>query len=170
MKCTRCDLHTRSNRVIGRGVLPCDLLIVGEAPGKVEDYFREPFVGRAGRLLSEVLRRCQEKHSGERLITVYITNLIQCRPCDSLGGPNREPVLSEVIACRQNFLSRLRRAHPKIVLLLGKVTRQHLKMICPAAYCTLHPAYVLRCGGVGSSEFNVLLNVVEEAYQDALQC
>ena len=94
--CTRCALHEgRTQTVFGVGNLAAEWMIVGEAPGAEEDRRGEPFVGRAGQLLDEMLRAV-----GLSRDSVFIANILKCRPPN-----NRDPAASEAEACR-SYLER----------------------------------------------------------------
>lgn len=111
--CTRCPLSkTRTNVVFSGGTPNSKIVLIGEAPGYNEDMTGEPFVGRAGKLLDQILASV----GFERHKNIYICNTIKCRPPD-----NRDPLPEEKIACR-NYLDRqLSTLKPKIILLCGKV-------------------------------------------------
>jgi uracil-DNA glycosylase family 4 len=135
---------------------------VGEAPGKVEDYFLKPFVGPAGKILRKAIADARSVVSIPRP-RIYYTNLVQCRPVDAVGG-NREPTVHEINLCRSQFLQVLDKSNPTVVVLLGRLAQKHLASVCKAAVCAWHPAYVLRRGGLGSSEYNELCGSLEEAF------
>lgn len=115
--CVRCGLHaTRTQTVFGVGDRRADLLVVGEAPGAEEDRQGEPFVGRAGQLLNSMLRAM-----GAPRETVYIANLLKCRP-----PGNRDPAPDEV-ACCQPFLQRqIGLLRPRALLAVGRIAAQNL--------------------------------------------
>jgi DNA polymerase len=150
--CQACVLHrTRTQTVFGVGNRSADLLLVGEAPGADEDRQGEPFVGRAGQLLTAMLRAI-----GRRREDVYIANILKCRP-----PGNRNPNLDEVAAC-QGFLQRqIALIQPRLMLSVGAVSarnllntdepvgrlRQRLHHYGDAQVpllVTYHPAYLLR--------------------------
>jgi|GEM_PF-725712 len=113
-KCTKCNLHqTRKQVVIGEGndINP-EILFVGEAPGKMEDFRGRPFIGKAG----QTLRLCL-KEVGVDLSKVYFTNVLLCRP--TLGEANRPPEKSELKACKENFDNIVHRLKPKMIIALG---------------------------------------------------
>lgn len=109
--CTRCKLHLTCNTVglMGVGPKQADVMIIGEAPGKQEDLGGEPFIGKAGQLLTGILEEC-----GFDRDEVYITNAVHCRPPD-----NRSPSKSEIKHCRHWLGVEIARVRPKFVLLLG---------------------------------------------------
>jgi DNA polymerase len=125
-ECTRCKLHTgRTQIVFGVGNPKAKLVFVGEAPGADEDAQGEPFVGRAGRLLTDIIRAMDEK----RLIpgvplnrqTVYICNVLKCRPPE-----NRNPLPHEIEACAPYLYRQLALLRPRIICCLGKFAAELL--------------------------------------------
>ena len=155
--CTRCGLHQgRTQTVFGEGDCCAELVFVGEAPGQEEDATGRPFVGRAGELLTKMIRAM-----GLRREDVFICNVIKCRPPD-----NRTPAPGEVEACRPYLLRQLEIIRPKVIVTLGNpaakallgtrvgITRlrgqwQGLPLIGDnlqgiAVMPTFHPAYLLR--------------------------
>ena len=113
-QCTKCDLHqTRTQVVVGEGnAKDPEILFVGEAPGKMEDFRGRPFIGKAGQTLRIAL-----KEIGVNLSKVYFTNVLLCRP--TLGEANRPPEKSELKACKENFDSIVHRLKPKMIIALG---------------------------------------------------
>lgn len=111
--CTMCKLHKTAEHVclLGQGPEPCDIMIVGEAPGKREDDSGKPFVGQSGKLLEEVLAGF-----GISRRRVFITNAVSCRPPD-----NRTPSKAEIRTCKAWLDYQVNRVKPKYVLLLGNV-------------------------------------------------
>ena len=109
--CQRCGLcETRQQVVFGQGPVPCDIMLIGEAPGADEDEQGIPFVGRAGQLLSKILESVDIK----RPTDIYIANTIKCRPPD-----NRVPTPAETLACAPWLSAQLLIVKPKILLLAG---------------------------------------------------
>lgn len=110
--CRRCPLHRhRKNPVPGEGPRDARIMLVGEAPGSSEDEAGRPFVGAAGRLLTAVLEA-----SGIPRSSVYITNVVKCRP-----PGNREPKPEEIEACSPYLEAQIRLIRPRIVVTLGNV-------------------------------------------------
>jgi len=109
-RCSKCELHKyRTNPVPGEGSLYSKMLLIGEAPGKNEDEEGRPFVGAAGKLLTELLEVRGIKRS-----EVFITNVVKCRPPN-----NREPYDEEIRACSEYTVSIIRLVSPKILVTLG---------------------------------------------------
>jgi DNA polymerase len=149
--CTRCKLHTLGRRqiVFGVGNPAADLMFVGEAPGYDEDVQGEPFVGRAGQLLTKIIEAM-----GLRREDVYIANIIKCRPPD-----NRNPEPDEIAQCEPFLIRQIEIVQPGVVVALGnfaakallrtsegisrlrgRVYEYHGARLVP----TFHPAFLLR--------------------------
>jgi uracil-DNA glycosylase len=108
--CTRCKLHAgRTTLVFGAGQADADLMFVGEAPGRDEDQQGEPFVGRAGQLLTRIIESI-----GLTREQVYIANVIKCRP-----PQNRNPEPDEVETCEPFLFQQLDVIRPRVVVALG---------------------------------------------------
>jgi DNA polymerase len=149
--CTRCKLHTlgRKQIVFGVGNPEADLMFVGEAPGADEDLQGEPFVGRAGQLLTKIIEAI-----GLTREDVYIANVIKCRP-----PGNRNPEPDEVEQCEPFLFRQIEIIKPKVIVALGKFAAQTLlRTLDPISRLrgrvydyrgaklipTFHPAYLLR--------------------------
>ena len=149
--CHRCKLAPhRTNLVFGVGNPRAELVFVGEAPGRDEDLKGEPFVGRAGQLLTEII----EKGMKLRREDVYIANIIKCRP-----PQNRNPEPDEIASCEPFLVRQLEIIGPKVIVALGTFAAQALlKTRTPITRLrgswvdyhgiplmpTFHPAYLLR--------------------------
>ena len=148
--CSRCALHeTRTQTVFGVGRADADWLFIGEAPGEQEDLCGEPFVGRAGQLLDEMIRAL-----GLEREQVFIANILKCRP-----PKNRDPSSQESEACEPFLVEQVRMVAPKIIVAVGRIAAQNLlKTQTPIGklrgtihdyegipvVVTYHPAYLLR--------------------------
>ena len=111
--CTKCALYeTRTNVVFGVGNRGAEVLFVGEGPGEQEDLKAEPFVGRAGKLLDDMLRII----GLDRIKNIYIANIVKCRP-----PKNRDPLNAEQDACIDWLRAQFRLLKPKIVVCLGRI-------------------------------------------------
>ncbi len=149
-QCTRCELSaSRTKTVFGVGNQSADWMIIGEAPGAEEDRRGEPFVGRAGKMLDEMLRAI-----GQSRNSVFIANILKCRP-----PHNRDPKPREASECRSYLERQIALVQPKIILAVGKIAAQNLlgsddpvgRMRGRAhdlngipVVVTYHPAYLLR--------------------------
>jgi DNA polymerase len=113
--CTRCRLSaTRTQVVWGTGNPNADLMFVGEAPGRDEDIAGKPFVGRAGQLLTDII-----KAMGLGREDVYIANVIKCRPPE-----NRNPEPDELDACRPYIRQQIELIKPRVIVTLGRFALQ----------------------------------------------
>jgi len=119
--CTRCKLHQQGRRqiVFGVGNPHAELMFVGEAPGADEDAQGEPFVGRAGQLLNNMI-----KAMGLRREDVYIANIVKCRP-----PGNRTPERDECETCSPFLMRQIGVIKPKAVVALGAVAAKNLLAI-----------------------------------------
>jgi len=118
LNCTRCRLSEARTRVVfGEGDLKTSVMLIGEAPGFNEDREGRPFVGQAGKFLNETLL----KAAGLERSSVYVTNVVKCRP-----PGNREPTDDEVEACFPYLSVQIRVIRPKIIVTLGNVATNTL--------------------------------------------
>ena len=110
--CTKCDLHKGRNKfVFGVGNPKADVLLIGEGPGAEEDKQGEPFVGRAGQLLNDILKAINFTRQ-----EVYIANIVKCRP-----PGNRTPLPNEMDSCLPYLVKQIELIKPKLILCLGLV-------------------------------------------------
>lgn len=110
--CQKCSLgETRTKFVFGTGNPNADIMLIGEAPGAEEDKQGEPFVGRAGKLLTDILKAIDLSRED-----VFIANILKCRPPN-----NRDPLPSEVDKCRPHLMKQIELIKPKMILCLGRV-------------------------------------------------
>ena len=116
-ECTRCELSTsRTQTVFGVGNKNATWMIIGEAPGAEEDRRGEPFIGRAGHMLDEMLRAV-----GQDRKSVFIANILKCRPPN-----NRDPKPNEALKCRDYLDRQIALVQPSIILAVGKFAAQKL--------------------------------------------
>jgi DNA polymerase len=160
--CVRCPLaETRTQVVFGVGSEHADLMFVGEGPGQQEDLQGEPFVGRAGKLLTQLVEGI-----GLTRADVYIANVVKCRP-----PGNRDPLPLEIDACSPWLDRQLELIAPRVIVTLGNFATKLLldtktgitrlrgqefpfsrAGVQAVLVPTLHPAAVLRGGGVPLAE------------------
>jgi uracil-DNA glycosylase len=119
--CTRCKLHQQGRKqiVFGVGNPRADLMFVGEGPGADEDAQGEPFVGRAGQLLNNMI-----KAMGLRREDIYIANVVKCRP-----PGNRTPERDECETCSPFLMRQIAAIKPKVIVALGAVSAKNLLAI-----------------------------------------
>jgi uracil-DNA glycosylase family 4 len=116
-RCTLCPLHeSRTQTVFGVGNPSPGVMFIGEAPGRDEDRKGEPFVGRAGQLLTKILAAIDLKRDD-----VYITNILKCRPPN-----NRDPQESEVRCCENYLKKQIELIQPQVICALGRIAAQWL--------------------------------------------
>ena len=149
--CVRCTelASTRKNTVFGVGNPSAKILFLGEAPGADEDEQGEPFVGRAGQLLNDIITACQLKRE-----EIYICNVLKCRP-----PGNRTPLESECTNCREFLDGQLAAIDPEFIVCwgttaaqnllqtkqpIGKLRQQFFRHGRARVLCTYHPSYLLR--------------------------
>jgi DNA polymerase len=174
LACTKCQLaSTRTQVVFGAGDPQADLVFVGEGPGEQEDLSGEPFVGRAGKLLTSLIEEI-----GLTRADVYIANVVKCRP-----PGNRDPQPGEIEACRPYLEAQMAFIQPKVIVTLGNFATKLLldtkigitklrgqeypypgggdegRVIIP----TLHPSAVLRSGGVSIAQSRADFVLVKRA-------
>jgi len=176
MVCQKCPhlAASRKNVVFGVGAIDSPLMFVGEAPGADEDEQGEPFVGKAGQLLTKIIQTM-----GFTRDTVYIANILKCRP-DTPGqtAGNRKPTLEEMKTCLPYLLAQVDLIQPKVIVALGAtavegllgrtagITRlrgQWQEFRAVPVMPTYHPAYLLRNQALGEKRkvWEDMLQVLE---------
>lgn len=172
MRCTQCGLcETRHNVVFGVGNRDTRILFVGEGPGEQEDLQGEPFVGRAGQLLDDMLSIIDLSRKNN----CYIANIVKCRP-----PQNRDPMEVEQDACIGYLMNQIELIKPKIIVCLGRIaamrliredyriTREHGQWVekdgvwMTAIY---HPSALLRDVSKRPETFEDLLSIREKLRQ-----
>ncbi len=171
-KCQKCPLHkTRRNYVFGEGNPYAELMFIGEAPGGEEDKHGRPFVGRAGKLLTELLNSI-----GFTREEVYIANVLKCRP-----PRNRDPRPDEIKACSPYLDKQIKIIQPKLMVALGRFAAFFLlgkqvtlsrsrSIVYDTRYgnkliVTYHPAAILRDPSkmeLARQDFDLIKKVLEE--------
>ena len=151
-ECTRCKLHNnRKSIVFGSGNPNADLVFVGEGPGADEDEQGFPFVGRAGKKLTEIIEKGMKLNRDK---DTYICNIVKCRPPN-----NRDPESDEIASCKPFLIKQIQAIRPKAIVALGKPAASTLlgrtvpimkergnwyKYEGIPLMLTLHPAYLMR--------------------------
>ena len=116
--CRRCELcESRNNIVFGVGNENADIMLIGEAPGENEDMQGQPFVGRSGKLLDEMIG----EYGLSRDKNIYIANMLKCRP-----PKNRDPKPSEQNLCIEWLDRQIEIIDPKIIVCVGRIAAQKL--------------------------------------------
>jgi len=158
LACVKCSqlVATRQSVVFGVGSLDAQLLFVGEAPGADEDRLGEPFVGAAGQLLTKIITAM-----GQTRDTVFIANVLKCRPNQPPGEPgNRKPRPDEMATCLPYLREQIQLIQPRVIVALGgtaveglfsmsdaQITRRRgnwMDFLGTPVMPTFHPSYVLR--------------------------
>lgn len=117
LKCEKCDLHkARTNVVFGVGNRRAEVMLIGEGPGEQEDLRGEPFVGRAGKLLDDMMKIIGLDRQG-----VYIANIVKCRPPN-----NRDPLGAEQDLCIKWLEEQISLISPKIIVCLGRIAAMRM--------------------------------------------
>jgi uracil-DNA glycosylase len=166
--CIRCKLHKGRNKIVfGDGSPQAKLLFVGEGPGRDEDMQGLPFVGRAGKLLTQMIEAM-----GLRRGDVYICNVVKCRPPE-----NRAPEKDEVAACSPFLFRQIDLVAPQVIVCLGSIAAQTilettrgisqfrgqwLEFRGRKLMATYHPAYLLRNPAAKSDVWKDLQKVMVE--------
>jgi DNA polymerase len=170
LACTKCPLATtRTQVVFGVGDPHADLVFVGEGPGEQEDLKGEPFVGRAGRLLTSLIEGI-----GLTRADVYIANVVKCRP-----PGNRDPLPAEIESCRPYLDAQLAFLEPRVVVSLGNFatkllldTKEGITKLRGKQFPfrddavlipTFHPSAVLRNGGAALAQARADFVIVKRA-------
>ena len=171
--CVKCKLaKSRTQVVYGVGNPNADLMFIGEAPGRDEDLKGEPFVGRAGQLLTDIIKAMKLTRDD-----VYIANVIKCRPPE-----NRNPEPDELEACHPYIQRQVEIIQPKVIVTLGRFALQSLTgkaygissargnwldyngvKVMP----TYHPAYLLRTPSAKKEVWADMKNVMAELGMEA---
>src|SRR5271155_3376149 len=167
-ECTRCKLHRTRNKIVyGDGNPKAELVFVGEGPGHDEDVQGLPFVGRAGKLLTQMIEAM-----GLQREDVYICNVVKCRPPE-----NRQPQPDEVTTCSPYLVRQLEVVNPKVIVCLGATAAQTLLETTTGIskfrgqwqdfrgrklLATYHPAYLLRNPAAKSEIWKDLQKVMAE--------
>lgn len=183
LSCKKCRLYqNRRNAVPGEGPLDVEMMFIGEAPGAKEDEEGRPFVGAAGRLLTELL-----KSNGLDRNRIYITNVVKCRPPN-----NREPYNDEIEACLPYLLKQISLIKPKIIVALGRISAKTVFSLAGVMFksmnkdhgiprdvvikglnikliATYHPAAALynpRLRGALEDDFKLIVSIIKKKDQE----
>ncbi|MDX2164039.1 MAG: uracil-DNA glycosylase [Gammaproteobacteria bacterium] len=165
--CTQCGLHqTRTQTVFGTGNQSARVMFIGEAPGAEEDRQGKPFVGRAGQLLTQMLRAV-----GFSRDEVFIANILKCRPPN-----NRDPQSAEVEKCTPFLRKQIAMIKPDVLIALGRISAHFLldtttslsklrgqvfRFNDTPLIVTYHPAYLLRTPADKSKAYEDLKKIRE---------
>lgn len=154
--CDKCKLCEKRKKIVnGAGSIPCDVMIIGEAPGQIEDTTGIPFSGDVGNLLEETLR-----HIGLTRKKCYITTVVKCIPLDEKTKKSRLPTPGEIKACSEYLEEEIQKVKPKVIVALGNtalkritnfsnITKTHGMLFNNEKYnckvlASYHPSFILR--------------------------
>lgn len=187
LACNRCPIgQSCTTRVFGSGPLNAKIVLVGEGPGRQEDGEGNPFVGPAGRKLSEAIERAKEESGIDEVVreNIYFANVAKCRPTNASGG-DRAPNTEERSNCAGYLFKQIKLIKPKIVLAVGRIAMETLwgvqvkrvgdRVNTRAPFCadesvsvigTWHPSYVLRKQG-NPGPMNDLVRGITLAFEGA---
>lgn len=157
--CRKCELwKLRKNAIVGEGPIPCEVLFLGQNPGKMENEIGRPFVGRAGKFLDRLLSLANLSRE-----EVYLTGAVKC-PTPKNRMPNRK----EIEACKEFLQVQLEAVQPKLIVALGKVAiqalgirgsvlRMHGKLLelkRSRVFVTFHPSAAMRFPKIRELSYN----------------
>lgn len=173
-KCQRCNLYREAcNYVLIRGRIPCDVLMIGEAPGKSEDLLGIPFIGPAGKVLDSIIREVKKKQS----FSYCIANTVACMPTATPDFPEstREPTTLEQKACFPRLKSLLEMAQPRMIISLGIIAGLgpfliHCEKEKRVTKSIDHPGHILRYGGVKSPSFKIIVHKFTDIIRHLSNC
>lgn len=190
-RCTVCGfgLTCKSNRMAADGASPCDILVVGEAPGPTEDQYGKPFIGKSGDFLRDSLKTVLDNYDLSSL-AVRFTNTNRCYPGKTADGQKRTPTKKEIRNCQQYLMTEIDECAPELVLVMGgnalyaltqpvgekkslgrdKITKFRgapFKSIDGDRPCfaTFHPAFVLRNMQTESTVLTTFLQDISTAVE-----
>lgn len=171
LSCERCAIGRYAfKHVLGRGIYPCDLLFIGEAPGKSENVLGQAFIGPAGKMLDKIIRAARERAQLRKKPNCFITNLLACRPCDSPSGKNRAPSRQEIGNCAPRLAEIVADAEAVGIVFLGRYARDNKPENLEGTPWVglFHPSYVLRQGGESSAAFEYNVNELARFMKEVL--
>lgn len=142
--CQRCPLaQQRGNICLARGTLPCDVLMVGEAPGISEDALGQPFTGPAGQLLDQIIERALEPWRANSVRCAF-TNLVACFPREAKSRGDNEPERGEILECRPRLIEFVNITRPRLIVCVGTLATQYARLGDTVPYVDIvHPAFIL---------------------------
>ena len=178
--CDRCVLKdVRTKVVLGRGKVPCDVLLVGEAPGSSEDVIGQPFIGPAGKHLDNLIAQSVRQGPRYEELRFAWTNIVACIPKGADGTKAKEPEFECIQACRPRLEEMVVLARPRLLVAVGAVARDYTMK--GDKYCARipagtkmvtvdHPAHILRANVAQQGLLNqrvvvILSNAFEELFE-----
>lgn len=144
--CECCNLSARRrNVVLAKGVIPADILFIGEAPGASENILGKPLIGPASRLLDNIIKKAWPE--GLQPVSWVFTNLVACIPLDEHGNKTQEPEELDIKACEDRLSEFIDLANPSAVVFVDKLALKHADHLIHNDIPTvqvIHPAALLR--------------------------
>jgi len=169
--CTECEIGKTAYRHVLFDTIPkrkhtVDVLFIGEGPGQSENTMGRPFIGRSGRLLRAAIKSANEDID----LVIGITNLVACRPCDTISSGNRPPSDTEVRNCRDRLHLTIRLLKPKVLIALGNVPGRWVENFNKEWLLTYHklyhPSFLLRNGGTGGVMYEKYVEDIKDIFED----
>lgn len=170
-----CDHATR--RVFARGMIPCDVLILGQSPGRSEDVHGKPFIGPAGNMMDYIIEKSIPSH-----IRYALTNVVCCMPISTEEGGDKkahDPSEEQLQACKPRLEEFLRICSPRIIVCVGKIVKEWMeqgylhsvqlpkvKSKKPILINILHPSYIMQSPIAGQT---LLIDDCVIAIEDAIE-
>lgn len=179
--CTACPLcEGRQKVVLFRGQIPCDVMMIGEAPGASEDVLGSPFIGPAGHLLDEIIKTADQSRFADfedwndhASLRVGFSNLVACIPLGDDGNKVKEPPDEAIKACSSRLEEMLMMCKPKLVVCVGKLPWKWLPKLFGVSQWTdrelitiAHPAYLLK---LDPSQYGLALHQAVVTLADAFR-
>lgn len=166
--CQLCPLsQQRSNICLARGLVPCTVLFIGEAPGLSEDAFGLPFKGPAGHLMDQIIDRALKG-----VVSYALTNLVACFPREAKSRGDNEPERGEILECRPRLIEFVNIAQPQLVVCVGGLANHYVQPINTMPQVDIvHPAYILARLPAAQKNMAVQKCIVQvsNALEDVLQ-
>ena len=171
--CQACPLgRQRTNIVLARGEVPCNVLFCGEAPGASEDANAQPFIGPAGNLLQKIIERALPDG-----MTYALTNLVACFPAEAKARGDNEPEVAEIRACRPRLMEFIGIAKPRLIVCVGNLAADYIghdaygKVMGAEVIQIVHPAHILARLPLAQKQMavNKSIVVIRSAVENMLQ-
>lgn len=139
--CQQCPLAQQRDCIcLARGIVPADVLFIGEAPGMSEDALGRPFIGPAGQRLDRIIERALPAG-----LPIALTNLVACFPREAKQAGDNEPERGEILACRGRLVEFVNIAQPRLIVRVGSLAQSYCNFDGSVPYADIvHPAWILR--------------------------
>jgi len=147
--------------VNNRGNPRSPLVLIVDNPGESEEVLNSFMAGIEGRFLRSIFKEAFEE-AGVNYMDFFVTGLLRCRPTNYLGGPTREPLPKEILACHGNLWESLDNTNPKHIFLVGSLVHDYLKKELPYAVMILPMKFLIKQGGKTSAWYRTTLTTIVE--------